>query len=217
MKKPLDIRKFVKWDEYTAYMYGYILGDGCLTAQRICKINGINRVKKPYIDVASKDFEYLRELALQLSPKIKVVDDVKRKGDKVYHTGRFGFTSDDWTLNLEALGLCPNKSNIGCTIELPEDPIYFTHFIRGLFDSDGCVTSHHGNESKSLRVYLMGHSSYITQISERLPQFNLKQVRVCELQMCKRDLCKDFYNLLYLNATIFLKRKKLRYEELLNN
>lgn len=198
----LEISKPVEWDEFTAYLLGYFLGDGCMHEPRT----------KDYgqLDITSKDLEHIEAIRERLNPNLKIGYWTSSKGEWY----RMFWTSKEWYRFMRSHGICQNKSEFGCNVVYP-DGEYFGHFVRGLFDSDGCVSN--TNYGIGLQVSIFGHESYLQELSDRLPVtgkiYSDLRSKSRFIGCYSYEDVKAMYRLMYSNATIFLNRKRIRFQE----
>lgn len=88
------------------------------------------------------------------------------------------------------------------------------HFIRGVFDGDGCITNGHV-------VGFYGNAEFILAIQEKL----IQDISINKTKLTKRDVngadsfnfsskkdVKAFYHYLYDESTIWLRRKREKFE-----
>lgn len=197
----------VLWDELTAYLYGLILADGSMGKPR----NG-----KPYgsIEVQMTDKSLIEGLKEKLGLIYKS-QEIHRDNSILY---RLRFTSSEWYRVLFELGLRPNKSYKDLSLTLPSDSC-INHFIRGLFDGDGSIhyTDRYGGLCGTFQIY--GRKNHIEQIQDSIPvDFSTTdRVTKCSiirmLSVRKLESLRILYEWLYRDSTIFLDRKKLKFEE----
>ncbi|MBU3922979.1 hypothetical protein KJ684_01945 [Patescibacteria group bacterium] len=118
---------FKKWSSEMAYILGYFTADGCMF---------INPRGSHYISFYSTDRELIVKTRNILCSKHKI-GYRKRGGNwKDAHVLQIG--SKKMFNDLIKIGLMPNKTE---KIKLPSIPkIYFSHFLRGYFDGDGCIS-----------------------------------------------------------------------------
>lgn len=193
-------RELKEWDEYTSYLYGYVLGDGNLQ-------KGI-----PRFVIDSKDVDHMEKMA-----------DVI--GTKPYYSKShegvaiISVTSSIYYEKMLDWGLVPNKSNVGCVLNRIPDEDNFRHFIRGLMDSDGCVSVR--TQKKGFTWFIEGHPSYMNQFREKLPfNYQIKPGRNGKnVNFNTENLTElvKIYHWLYDNATIFMDRKKSRFDKVINH
>lgn len=117
--------KFVKLDDLW-YFIGLLAADGCLS--------GDGR----HIEVTSKSKNHLLSVKKTLGLKIKLGNKSRKKsGVKVYY--RLQFSDVKLYKYLVTLGLAPKKSlTLG---KIKTDQKYFSHFLRGVIDGDGCIST----------------------------------------------------------------------------
>lgn len=146
-KNGAEVKEFVVWDEFSSYMYGYILGDGSLKRETCKRDNRVYHYLRR-IEVKSKD----RELIQEMSMRLKGADYSRPYKSKNGLIQRLNFTSEQWVRELLKLGINPNKSYEPLPIVIPQDCMQ--HFMRGWFESDGCVSITRG---KNLQLYIAGN------------------------------------------------------------
>lgn len=128
------------------------------------------------------------------------------------YQARLLFCSKKVVQDLKKYGVVPRKSHI---VRFPKniDEGMIHHVVRGIFDGDGCICynaiSFYGSE------YMMGDIKKIL-----LKAINVNDNKIHNGKTCfsfgfssKKDV-KSFYHYIYDDATIFLKRKKERFEKL---
>jgi hypothetical protein len=110
-----------------AYVLGFIVADGTLTPTRR---GGY------YIEITSTDRDILHSIRNSFESDI-CIGEYQPKRFKSKRRYRLQFGSKEMFMDLQQLGLTPNKS---MTVRLPPVPSdYFSSFMRGYFDGDGCV------------------------------------------------------------------------------
>ena len=92
-----EIVKPVEWDEFTAYFYGFMLGDGNLS----------NRLGD--FRVASTDFDVIEKINECLTHGTRTVHH--RKQGSFKEQAYLSITDKTWYNFLSKMGLCPNKSH----------------------------------------------------------------------------------------------------------
>ena len=183
----------------SAYLLGYILGDGNIS---------VRRDNYYTVNIASKDYTHIRQMACIFGGNIKITKNTKG-------------TFTCWSINivdqavchsLLELGIKPRKSTEPSNIDYDWIGRNFNHFIRGLIDSDGCIC----RKKNSLYIEIAGHESYIKQISDMMSdQWSVyKNDNIFVIAKCGNSKDKlDFYSYLYKDATIWLQRKRDKYDE----
>lgn len=137
-------------------------------------------------------------------------------------------------LNIYSYPLINSLINIGCVpnkrqgVEFPNciPDNLLIHFIRGYFDGDGCVTISEKSEKNSRRftIGFTGAIQFIEQLKKILLNvlnvefnkvvFEKRNKVTSSIHLRKYSKLNDFYDKLYDDATIFLKRKKEKYEKI---
>lgn len=198
--------------EEKAYFLGWMLSDGYVVKPK-------NKGYVIGIDLQIEDkyiLEHFREV-IKLDKSAPLLDQVRRNCSannriKESYQSRLAFRSNKMAADLSKYGVVPHKSH---TVRFPygvgEEMVH--HLIRGLFDGDGCISgrtiSFAGNKKMMLDVREILHNS-----------INIAYNMIYDNTFCfhftfssKKDV-ENFYHYLYDNATIFLKRKKERFEKL---
>lgn len=190
---------FISSTPTSAYLLGYILGDGNIS---------VRRDNYYTVNIASKDYTHIRQMACIFGGNIKITKNTKG-----------AFTC--WSINivdqavchsLLELGIKPRKSTEPSNIDYAWIGRNFNHFIRGLIDSDGCIC----RKKNSLYIEIAGHESYIKQISNMMSDqwgiYKNDNIFVIAKRGNSKDKL-DFYSYLYKDATIWLQRKRDKYDE----
>jgi len=116
---------FDKWSNKMSYLLGLLYSDGnisyTINSGKIFKRTSFSQKDKVFMNKVVKLFEF--DGKLNINKKTDVLNMVMHNNYMVE--------------KLEELGLYPNKS---LTVKFPNIPEkYLSHFIRGLFDGDGCI------------------------------------------------------------------------------
>lgn len=156
---------FKKWTPKMAYMLGYFTADGCMF---------VNPRGSHFIEFTSVDEEQIKR--------------VKEMMQSLHTIGRRILKNPKWKTkyclqigskaifnNLLKLGLTPRKSK---TIKLPKVPKkYFSHFVRGYFDGDGCVVfakyfrKDRGKWAHAFHTrFTSGNKMFLKKLQEKLKQ-----------------------------------------------
>lgn len=165
------------------------------------------------ITLHKKDRYILEELA-----RLIFIDDFRlldrKTGPGLYIHSRK--VSED----LKKQGCFQNKSIL---LKFPSNKIVpddlFHHFIRGLFDGDGCF--YLGKRLGCIKAYfsLTGSEDIVKNLSSYLIKLGITNAyRKCQgncwvLSSAKFSSIQDFYNLIYKDSNMSLHRKKLKFEE----
>jgi len=199
---------FHSWTQEMSYVLGYIWADGAL------RNNGVGFV------CVEDDVEILEFVKKVTKSSGKIYDIAPRKitnGNFCRPGKGFMLYSRKIVERLNELGVFKNKTylDLSCP-DIPDD--MFSHFLRGLFDGDGCVSKHSRN---GLSVDFTGSHKFIAEIRNRLISrlcvFPCKaNVRgnVSSVRWCSKSDVEKIYCFMYNDAEFFLKRKqrKFRYE-----
>lgn len=212
-KYNLDESFFAKIDsEKKAYWLGFLAGDGAITDE--------NKIR-----LSLKDEEHVK--------KFKEV--VKWTGKDYFHKNtealEVNFRSLKMTQDLARYFVTSRKTY---TVKFPIIPKSFErHFIRGVFDADGCVNKTiRITCGKSGQIYICyggefgieGNKEFVLAIQNRLAELGLSHnslnypgKRINRVRYGGINQLRKIYNYLYEGATIFLERKKKLFEEILKN
>jgi hypothetical protein len=116
------------------------------------------------------------------------------------------------------LGLCPNKTKQN--LPMPNIPEKLKiGFILGIFEGDGTVTYCLNNKSRYFSIACQENMGLdIKKYFDSIGIFSSFQKGkfICTVNIRRKEDLKKLYNLLYENATIYMKRKKTKFEEILN-
>lgn len=138
------------------YLVGLITTDGNLSSDG------------RHIDITSKDFKFLEGVRNLIGIENKIGIKYGFKKQKAFHVQ---FSNRNFYEFLLSIGLTPNKSLTLRRIKIPEQ--YFTDFLRGAIDGDGCIRRwlHPSNkrEQWSLRIY-SGSRNFVSWLSSATQQ-----------------------------------------------
>lgn len=207
-KYQYDQNFFKKIDtEEKAYFLGFLYADGSLNKERYSISMTLHH----------KDKEIINKICKHIYN-----DDFPLVYDREGRHIRMGFNSKIMYEDAEKLGLHQRKS---FTIKFPTNEMVpeelMHHFIRGYFDGDGCIY-HTDPNKKTIRasVMIIGSLEFIDSLKDRLKKIVKDKVGEAKHRSCKFVKCvvltstesvKDFYNYIYRNATLFLERKKNKF------
>lgn len=160
-RKKVNEDFFKIWAPNMAYVLGFIYADGavedCRESSRTC-----------YLVLSNNDLDLLndmsRAMSAEKSVQIREPRLTKIKGKeylcKTSYVVRIG--NKKIYEDLIQLGLCPRKSLV---IQLPEIPDqYFSCFLRGYFDGDGCFNVESVNKNRINIVFTSGSKIFLEQI-----------------------------------------------------
>lgn len=193
--------------EDKAYFLGFIVADGSVSS--ISNVIQITQKEPDILHEFKKHIDYEGDL---FKSNNRNVFDIKVSSDKMKK-------------DLSRLGILPNKTMM---VKYPNiNPHLQNHFMRGVFDGDGCISIHHDNRDNSERGQVNICSGSIDFINEYVDNM----VRLCGV---KRNAIRcpintyhvidwgglsdveKIYNFLYRDANIFLKRKKETFDKVIS-
>ena len=186
--------------------------------------DGYNYKKGVTITLQEKDKEILEQLKQELKYEGRLYYKEKlRIGCS--NTFQLCITSKEIAEDLNRLGCVPQKSLIlrfPTENQVPKELI--RHFIRGYFDGDGCVFI-----SKQLYASFVGTFEFLFAIQEILKQelnFNFVKLHIksktrmtnnYQLSIGGTKKALEFLTWLYKDSTIFLNRKRDKFETFKSN
>jgi intein-encoded DNA endonuclease-like protein len=201
--------------EEKVYWLGFIYADGCLFSN----IHGY----KLDIQLQIQDKHHLEKLASIFESKVYERSRFNNMLQKQTDFCSFVLYSKKAYCDLLNCGIEENKSYIENDQILTHIPIQFmNHFIRGFFDGDG----HIGYQDKSNgqgQFGFTGNKSLLSKIQNILIEIigvsetniHERQQNCCILQYGGNNNLMKIYNYMYNNSTIWLERKRIKFEEIL--
>lgn len=195
-----------------AYWLGFLYADGYISKENTIRIN-LKKDDEQHLNKFMQAIEYT-------NGKIKY--STKTVDDKAYYQAYVGIRDSKMKKDLADKGCVNNKSLI---ITFPYDKMptsLYSHFIRGYFDGDGCLTWSISGKAKSrnYKINFTGTESMLNSIKEILGKSNLaleykKNYYVLNINGNKQ--LKNILAYIYQDATedIYLTRKKQKYDEFL--
>ena len=201
--------------ERKAYFLGFILADGCVYL-------GANKNSYRFqMNLQMKDKYILEELQRDIGSDYKIQDKqfgYKKNGDPKF-ISLLKINSSKLCEDLMNLGVIPRKS---MKQEMKKDLIsdnLIKHFIRGYFDGNGSCSI----KKKQISLDFFGSKTICLQIDECLKLNNInknvlygnRKNELYGLRINNTDNKILLYYYLYKNATIYLKRKKEKFDKFL--
>jgi len=206
--------------EEKAYILGYTIADGCVSIEPKKRNNVIYSSSKrlSYI-VSIDDREIIEKIRTEISPTTKIKEFHNTKGAvnrKLQISLRI--SSNKIVDDLIKLNVIPNKtynSNFKFNFNNIEHTL-IRHLIRGFMDGDGHVAKSDLSFVSTSKIFLEQIVEFfkneIPDIKYRFYKNNGKTIDYYKLYInLGFEKRKQIYNLLYENSTIFLKRKKLKF------
>jgi hypothetical protein len=190
--------------EDKAYFLGLFFADGCV------KNNSIS------IGLVEKDIYILKEFQKYLGLDMNFYKNKKRKES---HQEFYYFSIKNLKIcsDLKKYGVTSRKSlTLKFPDNLPDDLLH--HFLRGLFDGDGCVSM---TPNKYVKFSFVGTEDICLNFMKILvKECNLKTnslVRASESNTFRfaysGKSCQKIKDFLYKDSTLFLTRKKEKFYE----
>lgn len=188
--------------EEVAYWLGFLTADGNLHR------NGYTL----QVNLSRTDKIHLEKLARILGQK--VIDTKWTRNGKTSLGCYMAFSSSKCWLSLVDLGFVPDKTHSDQSVIWKNIPDYLKrHFVRGLFDGDGCISRM--KNGKMWSISWCGESRIINTIYQYLrDEVGLPATKkenrhlLTVIRWGGRRQIKALEKLLYENATIYLNRKK---------
>lgn len=171
--------------EHKAYILGFAWADG-------------------YIDKKYKTLTFhIHEKDIDVIEKIKQATN----SNGIIHfapknTIQFNLSSIYMVNKLKEYGISPNKSKTIIFPELPDN--MYSHFIRGYFDGNGCITKHQCTVVTGSLNFIKGLQNYLKNKFNRNFSFTC-QSNSYRLSLYKKD--KDVVNWIYKDNLIYMNRK----------
>ena len=201
--------------EKKAYFLGLITADGCIN------IHGTK--KSVSISLIPEDKYLLEALLKDCNSKLTVKEYTNNSGFGDSHKeAKVILNSSKCVSYLISYGIVPQKSkNLKDMPEIPYD--LMNHYIRGFFDGNGTVCSISHNGYEYIRYAFYSTYAFCEKLNDLLSkELNEPKKRIYTpktsdqsfITFDKTDTIYKLYNYLYHNATIYMKRKKDKADEL---
>lgn len=214
MKRICNKNYFEKIDtEAKAYILGFIYADGCI-------INSKTSKYKLSIGISNIDREILEFIVSELESNHTIL--VRQQKGNRKDLAQLDVCSKIMYNDLLSHNLSSNKS-LNC-ISPNIDEKLVRHFIRGYFDGDGCVCDRSDKNKIYPAVSIIGSNNFLKYILDKLPikrktlsrSKNLND-NMSYIKFSSKIDVISFYNYMYDDSNFSLKRKKDKFEFLINN
>lgn len=183
-----------------AYWLGFIMADGCV-------YKGTGDTYRLQINLKADDAPHLNKFQQAIGSDYKV--SIKEVGGS--KVAQLKVNSTVMCLDLIKHGVTERKSLV---CQLPSiDESLMSHYIRGYFDGDGCI-SFTVNDRMRKSFSIVGGEKMLKAINKYL-QISLRQVEgksVHEIYTHDSKKITDIFEYLYKDAYVYLTRKKRSYE-----
>lgn len=193
--------------ESKAYWLGFLFADGYIRER---KSGNSLELKLSY-----NDKEHIELFKDTINSDHKIIDgynQVKYKGGisraRMLHLAIY---SSKLVNSIKKKGIHSRKT---FTITKPDiDENLISHFVRGYFDGDGSFIFF--EKKRNTSSFACASDSFRNFLIETLSNngINIKYYGGIKLEITNKFDNLNFYNYIYKNATIFLNRKKQKYEE----
>ncbi len=189
--------------EKSAYWFGFLMADG---------YNSGNFIR---IDIQDEFHleKFRNEIYTNQDKPIKI--KLSATGKNVYY---LAINDKKFISDCERFGLVKNKSLIA---EYPNiDPNMDKHFIRGLFDGDGCLTYTMDKNYRRYTFSIVGSYNMILSVKEKLLNIGIyvgfrKTKSIYELHIRGNRQIIKILDWLYDDSTIYLDRKYIKYNDMI--
>lgn len=210
--KPVNEKFFDTWSEQMAYTFGFICSDGNIQKDR----------NKEVLWFANYDKDIIEQM-LNVMESESNIYSYGVYVDKTVHRARI--TSEYMINRLKELGITQRKS---LTLKFPAVPQEFLkHFIRGYFDGNGGFYTKNKSGNITVSEIYCGSKDFVDGLVSAMmslglsPKVYFRERRgkgkgygnVYGVRCYARDTRK-LYDLMYDEATIYMKRKKDKYDRL---
>lgn len=193
-----------------AYFLGFIYADGCNFPEGTRLVINLHQQDKHILEEFQKLLGYNRPLKYKKATKTTYGNS----NPQYALTVSSKIISDQLT----KLGVVKNKTLI---LEFPKwlNPDLYSHFIRGYFDGDGCITGVKAYISKNGQSLhydwsIVGTEDFVSKVQEiMINELGLsktkirKQGKVSYLEYSGNKQCKRIGEWMYKDSTIHLTRK----------
>lgn len=192
-----------------AYWLGFIYADGGIFVNE--RLNSCELS----IKLQLSDIDHLKKFnkSINGNNQILVFERQCNLNGNYYKGCQIRLYSEKIVHDLEKQGVCQNKSLVVEMPYMPEDLI--NHFIRGVFDGDGCITkNNHTNGQSYIRCdFASGSRIFLEQLRKKLYEYNINSYicndhdNVLRLVIGGMKNCDTFLKFIYNDANIYLDRK----------
>lgn len=203
--------------EEKAYWLGFLYADGCIN--RYYKNEKLKSMSLE-IGLSIKDENHLKKFLYLLQSNIEIKRKQSKINNTIYESSKITVCCKKMCNDLIKLGCTPKKS---LTLTFPNEKQVpkelVKHFIRGYFDGDGCINKR--KESNTLRIVIIGTYNFVNEIKNIFIENKVlrsnpsisKKGNAYQLTIHGVDNIKDIYNFMYKNATVYLDRKYIKFNE----
>lgn len=202
-------------NQHKAYWLGFLMADGC-----VYKGDSKNSFRLQ-INLSANDVSVLEKLKLDLSATNPIFYKkiINKKNGKEYNTVMLKINSTKLCMNLIKHGCILNKT---CNCSIPKmNKRLIRHFIRGYFDGDGCITKSQYHNKISFGI--VGGEEILNQFQDIFKEngitthiYRINHSKAMELHISSKKEILKIYKYLYNYSSIFLERKRRKFEKILS-
>lgn len=197
-----------------AWILGFIASDGTVRKDK-------NEIK---IGLSIKDKEILEKIKQELQLQVDIKEYITGNG---YEACSLTWTCEEHKQDLALYGITPQKTfTLKPPIKLPKE--FYIDYIRGYFDGDGSINLIPNSNSRgngNLRWQICGANKEFLQwiIDTLYTEYSIQKVNIYQqlrintlyyFQYSSRAT-RQIYNILYSNNSLYLQRKKERFDEII--
>jgi hypothetical protein len=202
--------------EEKSYWLGFLLADGCVCPKK--------RGYRVDVNLARIDYSHLKKLANIFKIEVKFYSSYSKQQNKYRYGCNLGFSDEKIWNDLNSKGIIHRK-----TYKNDSDKIFnciprklIRHFIRGYFDGDGTVG---WNRQIGMYSCQISFISYTKGVLEKIKKYILEDIGINNNYIYGRESkyvlawggCRQLdclFNYLYRDATVFLERKRKKFEKI---
>lgn len=191
-------------NEHKAYWLGFLTADGHVSSYK----NDIELALK------EEDYDHIVKFKNDIKSNHKITQKIIELENKKHKAYRINIADKKLNSDLNYLGLNSNKSYKAYIPFrfVPNELI--PHYIRGLFDGDGCVRKQNKNGT-GIIICTTASQMMVNDITECMEkELNIavkvskkRNTNVSDVKIYKQDDVNTFYDWIYKDATIYLDRK----------
>jgi len=209
---------FSEENEKAFYLAGFIAADGSLQKRKYSKILKIC--------LSIKDKDHLINIRNWMESNNPIKEYVVKPSKKVKRAGlcaELQIVSHQIYDDLSNFNIVPRKSLIYSLPDYLLDHKLINHFLRGVFDGDGCITNCGLGEGRNVlqkHFNILGTEKFMQQYQEvLLKNSDINGVKITQkdnvwsLSYSGNNKVQSIYDFLYKDATIYLDRKRDKFTQ----
>lgn len=200
--------------EHKAYWLGFLTADGYISSYK----NDIE------LSLKEEDYNHIVKFKNDIKSNHKIIQKTIKQNDKEYKAYRICINDKKMNSDLNYLGLNSKKSyKAYIPFRFIQNDL-ISHYIRGLFDGDGCVCKQNKN-GLSITICTTVSEMMIDDIAQCMKNeldidvryHQSKDRNPIDVRIYKQKDVDAFYSWIYKNATIYLDRKYDKFAVLRQN